>query len=1388
MAISFVEGEVLSSPSSRGPRSRTPGSKTKSYSTPNYRAPDAPRKKAHKKFAKLRKTLFDDNNGWKKLYQNANEVLPSVCLLLHEKNLLHDFTTLLTLISDEKFPLDNIAFRLLLEVARWYGLKSTTQMFYSDETMLFWRVIYQLYHGSIIRFLSGDKATGQYLTGECAKGDIDLQLGHINFAVPSIKNIREYISVPDLENEVKPGIIAQALQLKSNSSSCHILSFDGKKVSPGLDETHGDIDLLGYEQVNVEKLRAEIEREKSSVEDLQRRISTFETQTACTEETKDLLRQCMHLLKVVSSHIKELRHVVLRQTMGMNKFLKDAGLDWRKSKYLHAISSMQVNIFQSKQCIGNLLECNKSLLQMISKIHGTQHVFCQESSVDISQQSNFVQIVEDTNDNIENIRFIKQRSRQWHALRSKFRITGSTLYVALGLETLSKQQAHVDKLSQSNSGENEEAYSGNGQQEIESNSTSNIYMEYGTNNECNALATLAGCVLPAFFPSCMYYEEGVHTISVNQKELILVSPDGSLSLDRISDDKVTAPKPLLAVEVKCPYPQDYKLPVHYEIPVRYVTQLLAEMASLCVTKLIYLSWSPDSSTVFIVTFHDELWREILSAVENLYGGDNPKKLTRVNEQCRHLREGVKKFLETNVEFLCEVPSLTTKQAYIEHSLLKHPYRFAEEPTKATKMSLSSSEENLIKLKSALQEAFQLSRKKATEVVVWMLSDVDRLWKSEVPHALPVCYAMQGYSLPVDTMRKMMNDVLQACYDHGIHIACTCFDGQWIKLANRSSTNKPLTLIQLRRDIWENNWAKSKDELVETLAEMPMIARPFFHDGNIDVYCDGMAAFYQHFSGNTATDGGPLLCENTEENYAFVNTLSTEAIMIIQSNTDLSEATAERETRSVVENTDPVTRTSSRFAAHEDDSESARPQNIGIPSPCENELREILSRLQAHSNKNVATRWLTRNVASVQNSVTNVSETAKLTVAELDVIIAIAEEFKKKTLYSLLQLLKGHNDNTMSMKWQSRDCSHLASCLANRVNMTEDEVVVVGHAMGWYRKRSAVSVKKSWNKTEKVNAVSKLFGDGQLIEKERYISVKNASLKEQAARRVANQRSGIRQALSKYSICTLVCVLSYKEERDKWERSSTVAYPMKIGETDDEIKWFSYPEFSTERQQIEPKCLDGHHLLTNLRIKVCKDGLTGYGLSSKAWKSASESGAISRAIVCDLIDKQNNGFARKTFSEEVQEAMKVSGYDKEAEFCELVRNWYSAEDEPGMCALQRFQHRIKFRNYLISGVDLGSFPLPRNGFINGMSQTMFEGFLQSIDTHIQLYGICHTGTYNQRAVSSLVNENFFGELGDMEPTKLGCPKAVAIPRLMSKVTELMHHRLNPESRWVYPCET
>ena len=94
----------------------------------------------------------------------TTSILKVVLRQLEQDYFQQDFMQLLRLIRHGKFPMTNIAFILLLEVAKWYGLMNTHLMTYRDETLLFFRVL-TLFHGSFIRFMSGGKSEGQLLSG-----------------------------------------------------------------------------------------------------------------------------------------------------------------------------------------------------------------------------------------------------------------------------------------------------------------------------------------------------------------------------------------------------------------------------------------------------------------------------------------------------------------------------------------------------------------------------------------------------------------------------------------------------------------------------------------------------------------------------------------------------------------------------------------------------------------------------------------------------------------------------------------------------------------------------------------------------------------------------------------------------------------------------------------------------------------------------------------------------------------------------------------------------------------------------------------------------------------------------------------------------------------------
>ena len=142
-------------------------------------------------------------------------------------------------------------------------------------------------------------------------------------------------------------------------------------------------------------------------------------------------------------------------------------------------------------------------------------------------------------------------------------------------------------------------------------------------------------------------------------------------------------------------------------------------------------------------------------------------------------------------------------------------------------------------------------------------------------------------------------------------------------------------------------------------------------------------------------------------------------------------------------------------------------------------------------------------------------------------------------------------------------------------------------------------------------------------------------------------------------------------------------------------------------------------------------------------------------------------------------MRKLGFKEEADFCKVVREWYSAEDDAGVPSAERFEACLRFRDYLLARVDVMRFP-PHGAYMGpgGMTKRLFEGLLQNIEGHIQLYALVGSA-YNRRAPQTLVNEAFNSQLAQQDPTNLGCPKATAIGKLLADTTELQHYRHNPE---------
>ncbi|KAH3729391.1 hypothetical protein DPMN_055359 [Dreissena polymorpha] len=99
---------------------------------------------------------------------------------------------------------------------------------------------------------------------------------------------------------------------------------------------------------------------------------------------------------------------------------------------------------------------------------------------------------------------------------------------------------------------------------------------------------------------------------------------------------------------------------------------------------------------------------------------------------------------------------------------------------------------------------------------------------------------------------------------------------------------------------------------------------------------------------------------------------------------------------------------------------------------------------------------------------------------------------------------------------------------------------------------------------------------------------------------------------------------------------------------------------------------------------------------------------------DRLANHNNAYAKRIFSSDDENAMRSLSYGSEADFCKLVRQWYEAEDMPGLSAPERCKVRLAFKDSLLRDVDFNVNP-PPGKYIKGFPKVMFKGFVRRIDT-------------------------------------------------------------------------
>ena len=179
--------------------------------------------------------------------------------------------------------------------------------------------------------------------------------------------------------------------------------------------------------------------------------------------------------------------------------------------------------------------------------------------------------------------------------------------------------------------------------------------------------------------------------------------------------------------------------------------------------------------------------------------------------------------------------------------------------------------------------------------------------------------------------------------------------------------------------------------------------------------------------------------------------------------------------------------------------------------------------------------------------------------------------------------------------------------------------------------------------------------------------------------------------------------------------------------------------------------------------------------------------LPRAVVELKLDRQNCLLSQRFFSEDVQKILPRCNYVSEANFVQLVWNWYKARDERGMAVNERLTNLYKMHEYLNSLMYLNHYP-PVKTHICGIPIRTYEALMQSISTRFTLFHLSSTHCYNARAISTLAVESFFSDLNQFEFSDLGAPKSVDIPKLITHIVHVNTTKHDPKCGFEFTTST
>ena len=241
------------------------------------------------------------------------------------------------------------------------------------------------------------------------------------------------------------------------------------------------------------------------------------------------------------------------------------------------------------------------------------------------------------------------------------------------------------------------------------------------------------------------------------KNLLADSPDGLIEYTHddnndncCHDDLQFGEHEKITVEIKCPFPDQFKVIMHYKLPRYYVMQVLMHMKATSSEQNIYGCVGTNSVTFIECQYSqglcNDLWDRLCYYYDKVHP-TQPKKVTELPQEFNGLLDHC---IETHTSLIWELPIIHGKEGLISVPNKFNPYNIIVDKNVQSSDSSNFQKELFHEVcQSAIQcikDAHHINHEEATELLAFVGTDSQRIPIPGIPCHLPIAYALKGNSL------------------------------------------------------------------------------------------------------------------------------------------------------------------------------------------------------------------------------------------------------------------------------------------------------------------------------------------------------------------------------------------------------------------------------------------------------------------------------------------------------------------------------------------------------------------------------------------------------------------------------------------------------------------